>query len=138
MAYAQNKQIFKLFFPFGACAFALWAQCALATEARGELEYYDYRELLLVRTIPSGKAGLACFVTPQDKPVWAHQGDYVGKEFGVISEIAQDSITVKEKLLVNFGEWVDRYFEWPVGNSQGLSALCAKPPGGLQPGKPVK
>lgn len=132
---ASNRSMHKKFsscirfLPLSACAlFTLWAHHASATIAKGELENFEYGELMLVRTILSGKVRLACFVTPQHKPVWAHQGDYVGKQFGQLADIAEKAVTVKEKLLVNYGEWIERSFTWPIGHAQGLSELCANPP----------
>jgi hypothetical protein len=126
----------KLGKPFMLGIIALSAFCTapvLATVPRGELEYYDYGELILTSTITTENNQLACFVTPQHKAVWAHQGDYIGKYFGKISGIDVNSVTISEKIIVNNDEWIERSFKWPLTNNKKPSDLCTSPPIKIQP-----
>ena len=109
-------------------ALTFWSVVAPAVEPPTELAMYDYYHLYLVRTIVTDKTAMACFVTSDDKTLWALKGAFVGDLAGTINEIGKDYVVIREKILVNGSDWVVRTFRWPVTRTEDLLEHCSQPP----------
>ncbi len=85
-----------------------------------ELEKYTYGDLALISTNP--EKDTVCFAAGE-KIFLARRKSFVGKEFGHIEEIHKDYIVVVEMLEINWGEWIERKFSWPVVDAGTTSDL---------------
>ncbi|MFZ6709589.1 pilus assembly protein PilP [Undibacterium sp. TC9W] len=95
-----------------------------ATFLISELQLLAYGDMLLTGTAQSGKTWIACITTMDGKQVNVKKGDYVGPKFGLIQKIDARGIHVSETVQLNFAEWVERKWYWPVVSDQSLRAKC--------------
>ena len=109
-------------------ALTFWSVVAPAVEPPTELAMYNYYHLYLVRTIVTDKTAMACFVTSDDKTLWALKGAFVGDQIGKVNEIGKDFVVISEKILVNGGEWIERSFKWPLTERKDLLEHCSRTP----------
>ena len=76
----------------------------------GELELFDLSELRLIRTHPSNvRARIwAEFADPQGKQHRVAYRQYVGTNFGVVQDVRNDLVILKEIATDTEGEWYER------------------------------
>lgn len=84
------------------------------------LEDFDYNDIILLRVDGVGtRTPSACFFGTHDyknggKTVWVHVGETVGNRRGKITEIQNDKVRITEMQSLNYGDFVEYNFSWPV------------------------
>ena len=72
------------------------------------LEAYPLENLRMVGTLQQNKATYALVKSPDNNLFRVKAGNYVGQNFGLITEISESTITLKEIVQDSGGEWTDR------------------------------
>lgn len=84
------------------------------------LESFALEDLKLVGVILSGSVPYALIQTPPpNKPKHVRVGEYMGQNFGKITAITKDGITVKETVKDASGAWVEQEKELVVPKEGG-------------------
>jgi type IV pilus assembly protein PilP len=78
------------------------------TRRREPLESYPLESLAMVGTIEKGKALYALVKTPEKDIYQVRQGNYLGQNFGVITDISDSDIKLKELVQDGAGDWTER------------------------------
>ena len=73
------------------------------------LESYPLENLRMVGTLQKNKATFALVKTPDNNLFPVRTGNYVGQNFGLITEISESSIKLKETVQDSQGEWTERF-----------------------------
>ena len=72
------------------------------------LEAYPLENLRMVGTLQQNKATYALVKSPDNNLFRVKAGNYLGQNFGLITEISESTITLKEIVQDSGGEWTDR------------------------------
>ena len=72
------------------------------------LEEFPLESLKMVGYVYKGKAGHAVVRAPDGKLYQVKVGNYVGMNFGLIKQISDTEITIKEVVQDSTGDWSDR------------------------------
>jgi len=80
----------------------------LVTRRKGPLEAYPLDALKMKGTLQKKKVVWVVIKAPDGSVHWAKQGDFMGKNYGMITSIAEDKVTLVEKVQNAVGDWVDR------------------------------
>ena len=73
------------------------------------LESYPLENLRMVGTLQKNKATFALVKTPDNNLFPVKTGNYVGQNFGLITEISESTIKLKETVQDSQGEWAERF-----------------------------
>lgn len=85
---------------------------------REPLEAYDLEKLRMKGTLLK-KGRMVAIVETPDKSTYSVQvGSYMGQNFGVITQIADTGITLKETVEDSSGEWVERTTILPLDEQE--------------------
>jgi len=76
--------------------------------AREPLEAYPLENLRMVGTLEQKKAMFALVKTPDNNLFRVRQGNYLGQNFGRITDIDEASVKLKEIVQDSAGEWAER------------------------------
>ncbi|MFZ6643246.1 pilus assembly protein PilP [Undibacterium sp. TC4M20W] len=99
---------------------------SFATLTLGVLEKYEYGDLALVGTGMDGRGWIACFKNIKGERFIAIKGDHIGKVFGSIAEINSKGIFIAETINLNFEDWYERKFFWPVVSNESMRSVCKR------------
>lgn len=80
----------------------------LATRRKGPLEAYPLDALKMVGTLQRKKEIWVVIQAPDGSMHRAKQGDFLGKNYGMITQITDDKVSLMEKIQNAVGDWVDR------------------------------
>lgn len=80
----------------------------LVTRRKGPLEAYPLDALKMKGTMEKKGVAWVVIKAPDDSVHWAKKGDFMGKNYGMITGIAEDKVTLVEKVQNAIGDWVDR------------------------------
>jgi len=80
---------------------------AFGIEARGKLEYFDYKELKIVAAQKISGKWRACVYTPNSEAVIVSSGDGIGLDKAVIADVQKDGLRIREFELRD-DDWVER------------------------------
>jgi type IV pilus assembly protein PilP len=72
------------------------------------LESYPLDNLRMVGTLEQGKGIYALVRTPDNALYRVRQGNYIGQNFGFITQITDSSVTLKEIVQDGTGDWSER------------------------------
>jgi type IV pilus assembly protein PilP len=72
------------------------------------LEAYPLENLQMVGTLQQGKTTYALIKTPDNNLFRVKPGNYMGQNFGLIGEITESSIQLKEIVQDSAGDWTER------------------------------
>ena len=72
------------------------------------LENYDLEKLRMVGTLQQGKIIQALVRAPDGNLYRVKQGSYMGQNFGMVMQVAETEITLKEIVEDSGGDWVER------------------------------
>jgi type IV pilus assembly protein PilP len=75
---------------------------------REPLESYPLESLNMVGTLARGKTVYALVRTPDKDVYQVNQGNYIGQNFGVIVDITEGEIRLKELVQDGSGDWTER------------------------------
>jgi type IV pilus assembly protein PilP len=75
---------------------------------REPLENYAVESLKFVGTLEQSGAAFALVKTPDNVLYRVKKGNYVGQNFGVITNIEETGVTLKEIVLDTAGDWAER------------------------------
>ncbi len=75
---------------------------------REALEAYPLDNLRMVGTLEQGRGVFALVRTPDNTLYRVRQGNYVGQNFGFITQITDSSVTLKEIVQDGTGDWSER------------------------------
>ena len=78
------------------------------TRRREPLESFPLESLSMVGTIEKGRALYALVRTPEKDIYQVRQGNYMGQNYGVITNISNSDITLKELVQDGAGDWTER------------------------------
>jgi len=78
------------------------------TRRKEPLEAYPLENLHMVGTIQQGKVIYALVKTPDNNLFRVKPGNYMGQDFGLITEIDEASIKLKELVQDSTGDWTER------------------------------
>jgi type IV pilus assembly protein PilP len=78
------------------------------TRRREPLEAFPLESLAMVGTIEKGKALYALVKTPERDIYQVRQGNYLGQNFGVIVDISDSELKLKELVQDGAGDWAER------------------------------
>jgi type IV pilus assembly protein PilP len=76
--------------------------------AREPLEAYPIENLKMVGTIAQKKQVFALIKTPDSNLFRVKQGNYLGQNFGLITEINEAAVKLKEIVQDGTGDWAER------------------------------
>ena len=80
----------------------------LVTRRKGPLEAYPLDALKMVGTLQKKKQVWVVIKAPDGSMHRATQGEYMGKNYGLITMISEDKVALVEKVQNAIGDWVDR------------------------------
>ncbi len=80
----------------------------LVTRRKGPLEAYPLDALKMVGTLQRKKDIWVVIKAPDGSMHRAKPGEYMGKNYGVITLITDDKVSLMEKVQNAIGDWVDR------------------------------
>lgn len=80
----------------------------LVTRRKGPLEAYPLDALKMVGTLQRKKQVWVVIKAPDGSMHRATHGEYMGKNYGVITTISEDKVALVEKVQNAVGDWVDR------------------------------
>lgn len=80
----------------------------LVTRRKGPLEAYPLDALKMVGTLERKKEIWVVIKAPDGSMHRAKPGDYMGKNYGMITNITDDKVSLVEKVQNAIGDWVDR------------------------------
>jgi type IV pilus assembly protein PilP len=72
------------------------------------LESYPIENLRMVGALQQGKANFALIKSPDNNLFRVKSGNYMGQNFGLITEISETSIKLKEIVQDSGGDWTER------------------------------
>lgn len=72
------------------------------------LENYDLEQLLMVGTIQKGKDIQALVQTPDNNLFRVKVGSYMGQNFGMVTEVSDTQVKLKEIVEDSGGDWIER------------------------------
>jgi type IV pilus assembly protein PilP len=72
------------------------------------LEAYPLENLRMVGTLQQNKATYALIKSPDNNLFRVKAGNYLGQNFGLITQISESTITLKEIVQDSGGDWTDR------------------------------
>lgn len=72
------------------------------------LESYDLEQLMMVGTIKKGKDLNALIKTPDNNLYRVKIGNYMGQDFGMVTEVTENEVKLKEIVEDSGGDWVER------------------------------
>ena len=72
------------------------------------LEAYPLENLRMVGTLQQSKATYALVKSPDNNLFQVKTGNYVGQNFGLITEISESTIKIKEIVQDSGGDWAER------------------------------
>lgn len=78
------------------------------TRRREPLEAFPLESLSMVGTIEKGKALYALVKTPERDIYQVRQGNYLGQNYGVIVDISDSELKLKELVQDGAGDWAER------------------------------
>jgi type IV pilus assembly protein PilP len=78
------------------------------TRRREPLEAYPLESLNMVGTLTQGKSTYALVRTPDKDVYQVAKGNYLGQNFGVILDISEGEIRMKELVQDGGGDWTER------------------------------
>jgi len=76
--------------------------------AKEALEAYPLENLKMVGTLQRNKAIFAIIKTPDNNLYRVKAGNYIGQNFGVISNITESDLSLKEIVQDSAGDWTER------------------------------
>ena len=80
----------------------------LLTRRKGPLESYPLDALKMVGTLQRKKEIWVVIKAPDGSMHRAKPGDYMGKNYGMITKITDNKVSLVEKVQNAIGDWVDR------------------------------
>ena len=78
------------------------------TRRKEPLEAFPLESLLMVGTLAKNKSTYALVVTPERDVFQVRVGNYLGQNYGVITEIGDSELKLKELLQDGAGDWTER------------------------------
>ncbi len=78
------------------------------TRRKEPLEAYPLENLRMVGTLQQNKATYALVKSPDNNLFRVKSGNYLGQNFGLITEISESSIKLKEIVQDSGGDWTER------------------------------
>ena len=78
------------------------------TRRREPLEAFPLESLSMVGTIEKGKALYALVKTPERDIYQVRQGNYLGQNYGVVVDISDSELKLKELVQDGAGDWAER------------------------------
>ncbi len=72
------------------------------------LEAYPLENLRMVGTLQQGKTNYALVKSPDNNLFRVRTGNYVGQNFGLVTEISESAIKLKEIVQDSTGDWTER------------------------------
>jgi type IV pilus assembly protein PilP len=78
------------------------------TRRKEPLEAYPLENLRMVGTLQQNKTNFALVKTPDNNLFRVKVGNYIGQNFGLISEISESTIKLKEIVQDSGGDWAER------------------------------
>jgi type IV pilus assembly protein PilP len=78
------------------------------TRRKEPLEAYPLENLRMVGTLQQNKATYALIKSPDNNLFRVKSGNYVGQNFGLIMEISESTIKLKEIVQDSGGDWTER------------------------------
>ncbi len=78
------------------------------TRRKEPLEAYPLESLRMVGTLQQNKATFALVKSPDNNLFRVRLGNYLGQNFGVITEISESNIKIKEIVQDSGGDWTER------------------------------
>ena len=80
----------------------------LLTRRKGPLEAYPLDALKMKGTLQKKNVLWVVIKAPDGSVHWAKKGDFMGKNYGMITKITDDKVSLIEKVQNAIGDWVDR------------------------------
>ena len=80
----------------------------LLTRRKGPLEAYPLDALKMKGTLQKKNVLWVVIIAPDGSVHWAKKGDFMGKNYGMITKITDDKVSLVEKVQNAIGDWVDR------------------------------
>lgn len=81
---------------------------------RGELEEYPLDALRMVGTMQKGGHLIALIGTPKSEVRMIRKGEYIGQNNGVVTDIRETGIDIREILQDGAGDWVENKAVLPL------------------------
>ncbi len=78
------------------------------TRRKEPLEAYPLENLRMVGTLQQNKANYALVKSPDNNLFRVKSGNYMGQNFGLITEISESTIKLKEIVQDSAGDWTER------------------------------
>jgi len=78
------------------------------TRRKEPLEAYPLENLRMVGTLQQNKATFALVKSPDNNLFRVQLGNHMGQDFGVITEISESNIRIKEIVQEGGGDWTER------------------------------
>jgi type IV pilus assembly protein PilP len=78
------------------------------TRRKEPLESFPLESLVMVGTLAKGKTTYALVATPERDVFQVRAGNYMGQNYGVITEIGDSELKLKELLQDGAGDWTER------------------------------
>src|SRR5471030_1907254 len=78
------------------------------TRRKEPLEAYPIENLRMVGTLQQGKANFALVKSPDNNLFRVQVGNYLGQNFGLITDINESTIKLKEIVQDSGGDWTER------------------------------
>ena len=78
------------------------------TRRKEPLEAYPLENLRMVGTLQQNKSNFALVKTPDNNLFRVKNGNYMGQNFGLITEISESTIKLKELVQDSSGDWTER------------------------------
>lgn len=79
-----------------------------ANRPKEPLEAFDLEKLQMVGTLERAKVMYALIKTPEGSMYRVKPGNYIGQNFGLITEISETEVKLKEIVEDSNGDWVER------------------------------
>jgi len=89
------------------------------TRRKEPLEAFPLESLLMVGTLAKNKTTYALVVTPERDVFQVRAGNYLGQNYGVITEIGDSELKLKELLQDGAGDWTERSSSLQLQQQQG-------------------
>jgi type IV pilus assembly protein PilP len=78
------------------------------TRRKEPLEAYPIENLRMVGTLQQNKATYALVKSPDNNLFRVKSGNYVGQNFGLVTDISESAIKLKEIIQDSGGDWTER------------------------------
>jgi len=89
------------------------------TRRKEPLESFPLESLLMVGTLAKNKTTYALVATPERDVFQVRAGNYMGQNYGVITEIGDSELKLKELLQDGAGDWTERSSSLQLQQQQG-------------------